>query len=250
MTKEVVRVAAMADVHYTKRSQGVLQQLFSHISDSADVLLLCGDITDTGLPEEAHILAKDLKASVKVPILAVLGNHDHESGKWEQVQDIFIEAGVTVLDGAVCEIHGIGFAGTKGFAGGFGTYALQPWGEDILKQFVQESVTEAVRLESALAKLKTDKRVALLHYAPIRDTIMGEHPEIYPYLGTSRLEEPLNRCQVAAVFHGHSHGGSPEGRTRENIPVYNVSMSVLRRAYPDRPPFRLVEIPTTSKEQP
>ncbi len=243
--KEGVRLAAIADIHYTRKSQGALQPLFSLISKSADVLLLCGDITDTGLPEEAHVLAKDLKKTMEIPMIGVLGNHDYECGKRDEIQEIFLDAGVNMLDGTTCEVRGIGFAGVKGFAGGFENHALQPWGEDAIKLFVQESVNEAVRLESALSKLRTQQRIVLLHYAPIHGTVEGEHPEIYPFLGTCRLEEPLNRCGVTTVFHGHAHGGSPLGKTREGVPVYNVSMPVLRRNYPDRPPFRLIEIPAS-----
>jgi Icc-related predicted phosphoesterase len=153
-----------------------------------------------------------------------------------------LDAGIRVLDGTSCEIHGVGFAGVKGFAGGFGRVALQPWGEDAIKHFVQEAVNEAAKLESALAGLHTDQRVVLLHYSPIRTTVVGENIEIFPFLGTSRLEEPINRYRPVAVFHGHAHGGNPEGRTGDGVPVYNASQAVLRRAFPEKPPFRLVEV--------
>jgi Icc-related predicted phosphoesterase len=151
-----------------------------------------------------------------------------------------------MLDGKPYEIQSIGFAGTKGFAGGFDNRALQPWGEEIIKRFVHETVNEALKLESALAKLRTNHRIVLLHYSPIRATVEGEPPETFSFLGSSRLEEPLNRYSVTAVFHGHAHQGSLEGRTRGEVPVYNVSMPLLRQAFPDRPPFRLVEIQTAS----
>jgi Icc-related predicted phosphoesterase len=143
----------------------------------------------------------------------------------------------------MCEVHEVGFAGVKGFAGGFGQYALQPWGETAIKHFVHEAVDEALKLESALAKLRTPQRVALLHYSPIRETVEGEPPEIFPFLGSSRLEEPLNRYAVTAVFHGHAHHGSPEGRTTAGIPVYNVAMPILQRILPNQPKFRIVDIP-------
>ncbi len=237
-----VRISAVGDIHYTRKSQGALQPLFVHMTDSSDVILLCGDLTNTGLPEEAQILAKDLRTSAKVPVLAVLGNHDYENNKWPEIKEILFDAGVTVLDGESIEVHGIGFAGVKGFAGGFGGHALQPWGEEIIKRFVQESVNEALKLESALSMLGTSQRVALMHYSPVRETVSGEHPEIFTYLGSSRMEEPLNRCQVAAVFHSHAHHGNPEGRTKDNIPVYNVSMPMLQRAYPGQEPYRLLEL--------
>lgn len=243
-TKEVVRLAAVGDIHYTKTSHGTLQRLFVHIAESADVLLLCGDIIDYGLPEEALLFVKELAAAVKIPILAVLGNHEYESSKQDEVQRIFVDAGIVMLDGDAHEVHGIGFAGVKGFAGGFGERALQPWGEETIKRFVHEAVNETLKLESALAKLRTTQRVAVLHYAPIQATAEGEPAEILAFVGSSRLEEPLNRYPVTAVFHGHAHRGSPEGRTKGNVPVYNVAMPLLRSTFPDRPPFRLVEIPT------
>jgi len=243
-TKEVVRLAAVGDIHYTKASQGTLQRLFVHIAESADVLLLCGDIVDYGLPEEALLFVKELTATVKVPTLAVLGNHEYESSKQDEVQHIFTDAGIIMLDGDAHEVHGIGFAGVKGFAGGFGERALQPWGEEAIKRFVHEAVNETLKLESALAKLRTTQRVAVLHYSPIQATVEGEPAEILAFVGSSRLEEPLNRYPVTAVFHGHAHRGSLEGRTRSDVPVYNVAMPLLRSVFPDRPPFRLVDIPT------
>jgi Icc-related predicted phosphoesterase len=239
--KEVVRLAAVGDIHCSKTSQGELQPLFSKISKSADVLLLCGDLTDYGLPEEAHVLVKEL-AVAKIPAIAVMGNHDYESGKQDQVQEILSDAGVTVLDGEACEVQGIGFAGVKGFAGGFGSKVLGAWGEAAIKQFVHEAVDEALKLEAALAKLHTPQRIAILHYSPVQETVEGEPPEIFPFLGSSRLEEPLTRFSVTAAFHGHAHHGRLEGRTSSNIPVYNVSMPLLNKSFPDQP-FRLLEIP-------
>lgn len=240
--KQTVRLAAVGDLHCTKHSHGALQALFSHIDRRADILLLCGDLVDYGQLEEAEVLAKEL-AGVKIPILAVLGNHEYESGQQGEVRRVLTNAGVVVLDGDAYEIQGIGFAGVKGFAGGFGERALQPWGEDSIKNFVHEAVSESLKLESALAKLRTPQRIALLHYSPIQATVVGEPPEIYPFLGSSRLEEPLNRYPVTAVFHGHAHRGSLEGHTQNHVPVYNVAMKVLQCSFPDQPPFRLLEIP-------
>jgi Icc-related predicted phosphoesterase len=241
-TQKVVRLAAIGDLHYKKTSAGTMQGLFAQVGKSADILLLCGDLVDYGLPEESEILAKEL-TTLKIPIIAVLGNHEFESGRQEEVQRIFSSAGITILDGDAYEIAGIGFAGVKGFAGGFGEQSLQPWGEQVIKRFVQEAVDEALKLESALAKLRTAHRIALLHYSPIAATVEGEPREIYPFLGSSRLEEPLNRYPVTAVFHGHAHHGRPEGRTKGNVPVYNVAFKVLERHFPERPPFRLIELP-------
>jgi Icc-related predicted phosphoesterase len=241
--QQVVRVAAIGDVHCTKTSQGAWQPLFQQINDSADILLLCGDLTDYGLPEEAQVLAKELTASVKIPVVAVLGNHDFESNQAPEVQRILCDAGLRVLDGDGCEIHGIGFAGAKGFAGGFGARALEPWGEESIKHFVHEAIDEALKLEKAISRLQTAQRIVVLHYSPIQATVEGEPPEIFPFLGSSRLEEPLNRYPVTAIFHGHAHHGSPEGRTQRDVPVYNVALPLLRRTFPDQPPFRVETIP-------
>jgi len=243
-----MRIAALSDIHYSKTSQGSFQSLFSQIADAADVLLLGGDLTDYGLAEEARILAKDL-AQVKIPVIAVLGNHDFESGEEREIAKILTDIGVHMLDGDSWEDHGVGFAGIRGFCGGFGRGALGPWGEKIIKDFVHEAVQEALKLESALARLKSEFRIVLMHYAPIRATVEGESPEIFPFLGSSRLEEPLSRFDVTAVFHGHAHKGKPEGTTQTGIPVFNVSHAVLAANYPDRPAFRLFDVNTTASDQ-
>ncbi len=238
-----LRIAALGDIHVSKASHGAFQPLFSQIGTTADVLLLCGDFTDYGLPEEARILARELTTAMNIPVIAVLGNHDYEAGQQDEIRRILSDVGVTVLDGEATEVHGVGFAGVKGFGGGFGRGALGPWGENAIKAFVQESIDEALKLESALARLRTERRVAVLHYAPIRATVEGEPPEIFPYLGSSRLEEPINRYRVNAVFHGHAHRGSAEGRTATGVPVYNVAMPLLARLNPDRPPYLILELP-------
>jgi Icc-related predicted phosphoesterase len=237
-----LNLAAVGDLHITKKSVGIWQPIFAQVNERADVLLLAGDLTDYGLPEEAHILVNELSRTVKIPIIAVLGNHDFESGRQAEVTAILAEAGVVVLDGDTHEVGEVGFVGVKGFCGGFGRRTLEPWGEPMIKEFVREAVNEGMKLESGLARLRTRQRVALLHYAPVETTVAGEPLEIFPFLGSSRLEEPLNRYAVAAVFHGHAHRGAPEGSTREGIPVYNVAAPLLRRTYPDAPPFRIVAI--------
>ena len=238
----VIRVAAVSDIHYTKTSQGSLASLFSEITERADVLVLPGDLTDYGLAEEAKVLAKDLTSTLKIPVVAVLGNHDCEAGEEKEITRILSDAGVRMLDGDTCEVHGIGFAGVRGFCGGFGRGALGAWGEPVVKAFVHEATNEALKLEAALARLKTAHRIAILHYAPIRETVEGEPLEIYPFLGSSRLEEPLSRYEVTAVFHGHAHKGALEGATAKGIPVYNVSLSLLKAMRPDQSPFRVFEI--------
>lgn len=245
MSKQAVRLAALGDLHVKKTSQGHLAPLLASVNERADVLVLCGDLTDYGLPEEAHILAKELTSVVRIPVVAVLGNHDYESGKEIEVCRILTDAGVNVLDGEASEIAGIGFAGAKGFPGGFGRGTLGAWGERGVKAFVQEAIDETLKLESALARLRTPQRVAVLHYSPTRATVEGEPLEIYPYLGTSRLEEPLNRYPVNVVFHGHAHHGALEGHTARGTPVFNVAMPLLQRSFPDKPPFRVFELPLT-----
>ena len=239
----IVRVAAVGDLHCGKDSQGRLQPLFARMAETADVIVLCGDLTDYGLPEEARILARETAGAAKTPMLAVFGNHDYESGHADEVKAILAEAGIRILDGDFVEIGGVGFAGVKGFAGGFGERALQSWGEPVLKRFVRESVEEALKLESALARIRVGRRVAILHYSPIRDTVDHEPPEVIPFLGSSRLEEPINRYGVAAVVHGHAHHGAPEGRTSTGVPVYNVALPLMRALSGEQPPFRLLEIP-------
>jgi Icc-related predicted phosphoesterase len=240
--KKTLRLAALADLHYSKTSQGSAQGLLAQIAAAADVLLICGDLTDNGLMEEARALASDLKEVVRIPIVAVLGNHDCESGQEAEIQAFLRDAGLKILDGDTCEVSGVGFAGVKGFAGGFDRGTLGPWGEPVIKAFVQEAVSEALKLEKALARLRMPRRIALLHYSPVRATVEGEPVEIYPFLGCSRLEEPINRYPVTAVFHGHAHHGVLEGRTRGNTTVYNVSLPLLRRRQPDQP-FKLLTLP-------
>ena len=244
-----LRIAATADLHCTKSGKGHFHPLFEEASRVADVLLLCGDLTDYGLPEEAHVLAEDIRSYASIPVLAVLGNHDYESGKADEVVKILGDAGVKVLDGECCEIGGIGFAGVCGFGGGFGRRMLNAWGEPLIKSFVQEAIDQAVRLERALGRMETPQRVVLLHYSPIRETVHGEDPEIFPFLGSTRLEGPLNRFNVQLAFHGHAHNGQPEGRTSGGVPVYNVSLPILKRLQPGQPWVRLVEItPATATE--
>jgi Icc-related predicted phosphoesterase len=246
--RRLIRVAALADLHFGRTSQQPLPDLAA-LTSEADVLLLCGDLTDHGLPAEAQGLAKQL-STVKAPIVAVLGNHDFESGHADEVSAILLEANVAMLDGSVCEVAGIGFAGTKGFCGGFDRQTLEPWGEPIVKAFVQEALSETLKLESALARLRTPRSIALLHYAPVQATVAGEPEALYPFLGCSRLEEPLIRFSVSAVFHGHAHRGTAEGQLRSGAPVFNVSLPLLRRERPDDPPVRVFEIETEAADAP
>ncbi len=243
-TSRTLRVAATSDIHYARDSKGKAQALFTAASREADVLLICGDLTDYGLPEEAALLAEDIRAHATVPILAVLGNHDFETGQPAAVREILeAQAGVKMLDGDAVEFGGVGFAGVCGFGGGFGARMLSAWGEPLIKAFVQEAIDHALHLERALARLETPQKIVLLHYAPIPDTVAGEPLEIFPFLGSSRLEGPLNRFKVAAAFHGHAHKGAPEGRTSGGVPVYNVAVPVLEAQDKTRPAFRIFEVP-------
>lgn len=243
MTRDTVRIAAVADIHVKRTSSGAMQPLFAEMSERADVVLLCGDLTDYGTIEEAKILAKEITSSLRIPAIGVLGNHDYESGQEKDVVSILGDAGVVILDGDSHEVYGVGFAGVKGFGGGFGRRALGAWGEKIIKDFVHETINEALKLEAALARLRTPQKIGVLHYSPIQATVNPEPLEIMPFLGSSRLEEPLDRYRCTAVFHGHAHRGSPAGRTKNGAPVYNVAMPVLAAAHPEQSPFRIVEVP-------
>ena len=244
---KTIRIAALADIHYKKTPDESFQPIFVEIARQAEVLLLCGDLTDYGLPEEAELVVKDL-ATVNIPVLAVLGNHDYESGREAEVRDVLAKGNVRVLDGESAVIGGVGFAGAKGFCGGFGRRMLEPWGERAIKNFVKEAIDETLKLETALARLRTQRRIVLLHYAPIQATVEGEPPEIFAYMGSGRLEDPINRYGADAVFHGHAHRGAVEGATTKGIPVYNVSVSLLRRHAPDRPPYRIIEVQAEDDE--
>jgi Icc-related predicted phosphoesterase len=236
-----IRIAAISDLHCTRQSAGALAPTLHQAAAAADVVVLGGDLTDYGLVEEAHVLAKEVQG-VRAPLVAVLGNHDYESGHAEEVKEILTAGGIIVLDGESIEVRGLGIAGIKGFCGGFGRYSLGPWGEPATKAFVREAIDEALKLESALARLRTPQRLALLHFSPIRATVEGEPPEIFPFLGSSRLEEPLIRYPVSAVVHGHAHKGQLDGTMSNGVPVYNAALPLLRRLFPDGPHYRLIEL--------
>ena len=206
-----MRVAATADLHFSPQSYAKLQDQFERVRDEADVLVLAGDLTNYGLPNEMEPLLNVL-VRMRVPTIAVLGNHDYESGKEEELCQMMIAAGVKVLNGSAYERDGVGFAGTKGFVGGFGRGLLTAFGEREIKDFVRASIDEALKLERAMSQLRTKKRVVVLHYSPIAETVQGEAPEIFPFLGTSRLAEVVDRHGADLVLHGHAHHGSPQGQ--------------------------------------
>lgn len=237
-----VRVAAVGDIHVRESERGKWVEYFKDVSRNADVLLICGDLTDTGDEVEAQVLSDELKACT-VPVIAVLGNHDHEKGRHKLIRKILQNDNVHVLDGEGIVVKGIGFAGIKGFGGGFDNHMLSMFGEGAMKAFVQESVDEALHLERALARLEQEndgiKKIAVLHYAPISDTVHGEPEVIYPFLGSSRLAEPLERKKVVAAFHGHAHAGKLEGQTANGTKVYNVARPILLKAGYHQPYFVL-----------
>lgn len=233
-----VVVAAMADLHVREGQTAPYRELFAEIAERADVLVLAGDLTDHGKPAEARILADDIR-HCRIPAVGVLGNHDHESGTVDETKDVLRDAGLHLLDDHVCEFAGVGFAGTKGFGGGFGRRMLGSFGEPAVKQFVRETLDEVMRLENALRNVKQKRVMTVLHYAPVLDTIMGEPLEILPFLGSSRLAEAIDRFPVAAVVHGHAHIGRYEGRTPGGIPVYNVAAQIEK---PTGRPYGLIEI--------
>lgn len=220
-----MRIAATADLHCRVNSVNLVDDLFPDLSSQADVLVIAGDLTDTGLPEEAAVLAEQLQR-LPLPVLAVLGNHDHESGKAAELKKILADHEVIILDGSTHQIGSTGFIGTKGFCGGFGSNLVQPFGESALKQFIRTAIDEVIQLESALTGLSCPQRLAVLHYAPIRDTLIGEPDELFAFLGSSRLGDALDRQGVDVIVHGHAHHGHPQGTTGANIPVYNVSRFV------------------------
>jgi Icc-related predicted phosphoesterase len=226
MADRTVRVAVIGDLHFDVHARGTLADLFERVNREAEVLALVGDLTTHGEPEQMEAFVRELEA-VQVPVVTVLGNHDHEAGHADALTAMLSDAGVTVLDGDSAVIKGVGFTGVKGFAGGFGRAALGPFGERLIKDFVREAVDEALKLERGLHELRTPSRLVLLHYSPIIDTLAGEPEQIYAFLGSSRLLDPIDRVGADVVFHGHAHHGSYRGRTPGGVPVYNVAIHVL-----------------------
>jgi Icc-related predicted phosphoesterase len=217
--------AAIGDLHVKEDRTSLFRELFAEISTKAEVLVLCGDLTDVGKPREAEVLAEDLRAC-SIPVVGVLGNHDYESGQADDVEKILKAAGIHLLNGHSYETNGVAFVGVKGFIGGFGRRMLASFGETVVKTFVAESVSEAMRLENAMRAVRNERAVVVLHYAPILDTVEGEPLEIFPFLGSSRLSETIDRFKVSAVVHGHAHHGRYQGRTPGGAPVYNVAFPV------------------------
>ena len=226
-----MRIAATADLHFSAQTQGLLKEQLGRVRDEADVLVLAGDLTNFGRPEEMEPLVNVL-VRLRIPTIAVLGNHDYESGQEAELIRMMTAEGIKVLNGTGYERDGVGFAGTKGFIGGFGRAVLTAFGEPEVKAFVKVSIDEAMKLERAMSQLRTAKRVVVLHYAPIAATVSGEAPEIYPYLGSSRLAEVADRHGAELIINGHAHHGSLNGKTTAGIPVHNVAITLLQAQEP------------------
>jgi len=226
-----MRIAATADLHFTAQRNTALRDQLNRVRDDADVLVLAGDLTNYGQPDEMEPLLNAL-VRLRVPIIAVLGNHDFESGREAELMRMMTAEGIKVLDGSAYERDGVGFAGTKGFIGGFGRGVLTAFGEPEIKAFVRASIDEALKLERAMSQLRTQKRVVVLHYAPIASTVQGEAAEIYPFLGTSRLAEVVDRHGADLVVHGHAHHGTLQGKTTGGVPVHNVAITLLQAQQP------------------
>lgn len=235
-----MRIAATADIHFSPQSYDRIREPFSHIREEADVLLIAGDLTNYGTPEEMHSLLNAL-VRLRVPIVAVLGNHDYESGREQELMRMMHDEGIKVLDGSSYEREGVGFAGTKGFPGGFGRGMLTSFGEKEIKAFVQASLDETMKLERALTMLRAPKLVIATHYAPITETVQGEPAEIWPYLGNSRLSEVIDRHGAVLAVHGHAHHGQLNGKTKAGVPVHNVAISLLIEKDGGKP-YRVFEV--------
>jgi len=235
-----MRVAATADIHFTAQSYDGVREQMARVRDEADILVIAGDLTNYGNPEEMRALLSSL-GPLRLPIVAVLGNHDYESGHEKELVKMMGGEGITVLDGSSYEQDGVGFAGTKGFIGGFGRGVLTAFGEKQIKAFVQASIDETLKLERAASMLRTPKIIMVTHYSPIAETVRGEPPEIWPFLGSSRLAEVMDRHQAALALHGHAHHGQLNGKTTGGVPVHNVSLSLLLAHDPKRP-YRVFEL--------
>ena len=232
----MTRVAAVADIHVGVDSVGHVAAGLRHVNERADLLLLGGDLTRCGEPLEAQVVAGEL-AGVEIPIVAVLGNHDHHADQAAKVVELLEEVGVVVLDGTATtvEVNGavVGVAGAKGFGGGFAGANATAFGEAAMKAFVEETQREAAGLHSALAEIRprSDRTIALLHYAPVPETLRGERPELYPFLGSHLLAEAIDTAGADLVVHGHAHHGSERGVTPGGIRVRNVAQPVIQHAY-------------------
>ncbi|WP_462203188.1 metallophosphoesterase family protein [Frankia sp. CcWB3] len=230
----MIRIAAVGDIHLGVDSRGTFAPLLRGLAGRADVLLLAGDLTQRGLPAEAEIVAAEV-ADAGVPVVAVLGNHDYHGGAENEITEMLADAGVTVLEGCgtVLDIDGrrLGIAGVKGFGGGFAGASGSDFGEPLMKAFIRHTKDAGSRLRGALESLDCEVRVALMHYAPVPDTLIGERTEIFPFLGSYHLAEAVDAGAACLALHGHAHAGSEHGTTAGGVPVRNVARPVIRKAY-------------------
>jgi Icc-related predicted phosphoesterase len=222
-----LKIAATADIHARVGDAERLHALVQDAAHDADVLAIGGDLTDLGRLEQVKVLLKVL-GTCSMPILVTLGNHDYESGNAAELSRLIGESNVYLLDRSSIVIDGVGFSGVKGFCGGFDGNVANSFGEELFKAWVTEGVLEAEALKHELQRLETEQRVAVLHYAPIRATVEGEPPEIHAFLGTSHLARALDEGGATVAFHGHAHHGSFKGETPGGVPVFNVSVPVLK----------------------
>src|SRR5437762_8318636 len=226
-----MRIAATADLHFTPARFSALHDQLNRVRDDADMFVLAGDLTNYGRPDEMEPLLNVL-VRLRVPTVVVLGNHDYESGREADLMRMMTQEGIKVLDGSAYERDGVGFAGTKGFVGGFGRGVLTAFGETEIKTFVRAGIDEALKLERAMSQLRTKKRVIILHYSPIAATVEGEAHETYPFLGTSRLAEVIDGHVADLVLHAHPHNAHCDGKTSAGIPVHNVAITLLQSQNP------------------
>ncbi len=243
MTERVkkIKVAAVGDIHVKSHFSGEYKELFTSVSDQADVLVLCGDLTDLGTPQEAELLADDMRYC-KIPIVGVLGNHDYQSDQSTEVARILEQnSNVTILKQEPIIHHEIGFAGVKGFMGGFDSHALGAFGEPELKGIVKERDNHAYALENQLKQLPMERKVVIMHYSPIRATVADEPADIMPFLGSTRYEQVIDQYGATVVFHGHANMGPHEGRTKTGIPVFNVALPLLETLKP-RVQYKIIEL--------
>ncbi|MFP5235222.1 MAG: metallophosphoesterase [Acidobacteriota bacterium] len=243
-----MRLAAVADIHLKAADHEKNLRAFSAVNELADVLVIAGDFTDHGLPDEMRGVLSVLE-HVHVPIIGVLGNHDHESDHQDELAGMLRVAGVKVLDGHCFEVGGVGFAGTKGFAGGFSPYELMPFGEGGIKNFVEIAEREAIKLDFGLEQLRTATKIAITHYAPIKETVVGEPEPIFPFLGSSRLQRALDKHKPLLALHGHAHHGSFSGETKSGVRVHNVALQILR-AKGEEHPFAIFDLAAGSEMAP
>lgn len=230
-----VRVAAVGDVHLDADVVGRYRPALEHLGDKADLLLLAGDLTRHGTPEEARCVAMEF-GGLPVPVIAILGNHDYHSDQQDTVAAILCDAGLTVLEcsNTVLSRDGlrVGVAGTKGFGGGFAGACASEFGEPEMKAFTSHGRELAARFAKSLAELDCDVRIALTHYSPVPETLLGEPLEIYPFLGSYQLGQAIDATPgVGLAVHGHAHAGSERGTTPGGVPVRNVAHPVIKQAY-------------------